>query len=63
MKTFEKILGILLVIALFFNYILWADGCGLSSIPLTLLACIYCFYGFAFFNNIKLKEIFRKKSY
>jgi len=63
MKKSEKIFGILFVIAIIFKFALWTGGVLISTISLISLACIYFFFGFTFFNNIKLKNVFSGKSY
>jgi len=63
MKRFEKIFGIVVLIALFFKVANWPGGSIMLTIGLTSLAFIYWPFGFAFFNNISLNEIFNKSSY
>ena len=63
MKRFEIILGIIFLIALIFKIALIPGGVILATISLTLLAMFYNFFAFAFFNKIRLKNIFSGKSY
>ena len=63
MKRFEKIFGVAFVVALIFQFYLIPGRGLLITLVLTILACFYYFFGFAFFNNIKLKNIFSSKSY
>lgn len=63
MKKSEKIFGILFAIALIFKLALFPGGGIISVISLTALSCVYFYFGFAFFNNIKLKNVFKRKSY
>ena len=63
MKKSEKIFGILFAIAIIFKLALYPGGRIISTVSMTLLACIYFYFGFAFFNNIKLKNVFNRKSY
>jgi len=63
MKKSEKIFGILFVIAIIFKFALYPGGAFILTVSLTSLACIYFYFGFAFFNNIKLKNVFSRKSY
>ena len=63
MKRFEIIFGIVFLIAVIFKIADWPGGSILGTISLTLLACFYFLFGFAFFNKIRLKNIFSKDSY
>jgi hypothetical protein len=63
MKRFEIIMGILFVISIIFRLYLIPGAGILCSLSLTLLACMYLFFGFAFFNKIKMRKIFCKESY
>jgi len=63
MKRFEKIFGIVFLIALVFKLLTWPGGGILATISLTPLMFFYNFFAFAFFNNIRLKNIFTGKSY
>ena len=63
MKTFERILGIMFVIAIIMKLLLIPGGDILATLSLTFLSLFYLFLGFAFFNKIKLKNIFSQSSY
>ena len=63
MKRFEKIFGVVFVIGLILRLVLISGAYILISIASIALVCFYWFFGFAFFNDIKLKNIFNKKSY
>ncbi|HRZ42067.1 MAG TPA: hypothetical protein P5228_05120 [Bacteroidales bacterium] len=63
MKKLEKILGLVIIIALLLKLVLIPGGSILTVISLTILACIYYPLGFAFFNGIRLRAIFKKDSY
>jgi glucan phosphoethanolaminetransferase (alkaline phosphatase superfamily) len=65
MKKFEKIIGFILLIGLVLKYFLISTGFGalLIASSLMILAYYYFFFGFAFFNQIQLKRIFKKESY
>jgi hypothetical protein len=63
MKTFEKVFGILFAVA-FLMCIFSIPGYAiLTSFSLTILAFFYYIFSFAFFNNIKIKNIFSKEAY
>jgi hypothetical protein len=63
MRTLEKIIaiGILLSLILKFSLISGADMIFMCT--MLILACIYYPFGFLFFNQIKLRHIFKKVSY
>jgi len=63
MKRFEIILGIVFLIAVIFKIADWPGGSILATISLTLLTGFYFYFGFAFFNNIRLKNILNGNSY
>ena len=63
MKRFEIVFGILILIALFFKIAHWHGGGILATISLTSLACFYYLFSFAFFNKIRLTNIFKGSSY
>ena len=63
MKRFEIIFGIVFLIALVLKFTLIPGGGILATVSLMPLAIFYCFLSFAYFNNIKLKNIFSTKSY
>lgn len=63
MKRLEKILAILILIAFVLKLILVPFSGVLLTIFLLIIALIYYPFGFAFFNNIRLRNIFKKESY
>ncbi len=63
MKLLEKILAILILVVFALNLILVPLSGVLLTIFLLILALIYYPFGFAFFNNIRLRNIFKKESY
>ena len=63
MKKLEKILALLIFISLILKFNLIAGGSMLLVCSLTVLSLIYYPLGFAFFNGIRLREIFKKSSY
>ena len=63
MKKSEIVLAILSVIALVLNLLLIPCSEILTCLSLLGLAIIYHYLGFALFNNIKLKNVFKKDSY
>ena len=63
MNRFERLFGILFVVALVFKFFHWPGGGILATVSLTSLACLYYLFGFAIFNNIELNDIFNRKSY
>jgi len=63
MKKFEKIIGFVLLIGLIFKLLLISGGSFFLAISLMFLAFLYFFLGFALFNQIPLKKIFKKESF
>jgi len=63
MKRLEKILGIIVLIALIMKFTLIPLSNVLFLLSLSILACIYYPLGFALFNQIGFKQIFKKDSY
>jgi hypothetical protein len=63
MKILERGSVILSVIGLVMKIFRLNGGNELLEIGLTLLAMVYFYLGFAVFNNIRLKDIFKKSSY
>ncbi len=63
MKKFEKIFGIITIIALVMKLFLIPGAGILLTLSLSVLSCFYFLFGFAFFNGIKLKQIFQSSSY
>lgn len=63
MNKTENIIAIIAIIALGLKLI-FIEGSGLLTvITFMLLSIIYFYFGFALFNNIKLRKIFKKNSY
>jgi hypothetical protein len=63
MNKFEKIFGVLAVIALILKFASISGGSILATLSLTSLSFLYYLFGFALFNDIKLKNIFKRSSY
>ena len=63
MVKFEKILGLIVIVALTLKFFLIPGGGILLTFSLMSLACIFYLFGFAFFNQIELSRIFQKNSY
>jgi hypothetical protein len=63
MKFLEKILAILILVFFVLNLILVPFSGVLLTISLLTISLIYYPFGFAFFNNIRLRNIFKKVSY
>jgi hypothetical protein len=63
MKKLERLLGIIFLVAIFLKFNLIVGGNILSYASLLLLTLIYYPLGFAFFNEIPLKSVFKKSSY
>jgi len=63
MKRLEKILGLVIIIALIMKLTLIPGGSILTVISFSILSCIYYPFGFAFFNEIRLIQILKKASY
>ena len=63
MEKFEKIFGIVAVVALIMKLASLPGGAILMSSSFTGLACIYLIFGFAIFNDIKLENAFNSSSY
>lgn len=63
MQKLEKFLIVFSVIGVIIN--LFSDGGGevLILIGMTLLGALYLIFGFALFNNIDFRDIFKKSSY
>lgn len=62
MKKTEIIAAIVAVIGFIFQLLLWPGGGPLVVVSLSLLAVIY-YFGFALFNDIRFRQIFKKESY
>jgi hypothetical protein len=63
MKMTEKILVVAIFIALILKFSLIPGGDLLLLWATTILSCIYYPFGFLFFNQIRLRSIFKKASY
>ena len=63
MNRLEKILGLIVLIALILKLTLILGGGILIVLSLSILAIIYYPFGFALFNQIGFKQIFKKDSY
>ena len=63
MKRLELILGVVVLVGLFFKVLHWPGGSLMLTIALTGLASIYLFWGFALFNNVSDEKAFIKSSY
>lgn len=63
MRILEKILGLLIIVSLILKLLLVPYSAILLTVILIALAIIYYPFGFAFFNEIRLREIFKKESY
>ncbi len=63
MKKFEKILGIVILISLIMKFSFIIGGDILTILSISLLILIYYPFGFAFFNQIRLRRVFKKDSY
>ena len=63
MKTTEKILGIIIVLSLVLKIFNIPGNSVLFVFSVSFLVMIYFYLGFALFNEIPLKGIFKKKSY
>lgn len=63
MRKYEIIIGSLSILALGLNLLLIPSGGILTVLTLSILSIIYVFLGFALFNDIRLRNIFKKESY
>jgi len=63
MIRLEKISAIVVLISLIMKLLLIPGGNTLFTLSLSLIACIYYPLGFAFFNQIRLRQAFEKKTY
>ena len=63
MNKLEKILGILILLSLVMKYSLIAGGDIILILAISLLSILYYAFGFAFFNHIHLRQVFKKTSY
>lgn len=63
MKKLEKILWGLFIVGLLFKIMHW-PGAGIVTVfSLALVAMLYFYLGFALFNEVKLRNAFKKSSY
>ncbi len=63
MKKTELTILIISIIAIALNFFLVPGGTVLTVFSISFLTTIYFYFGFALFNNIKLRNIFKKESY
>jgi hypothetical protein len=63
MKKAEKILGAIAIIAIVLKFLLISGSGFLTVISLGTLSVLYYLLSFAFFNDIRLRNIFKKESY
>jgi hypothetical protein len=63
MKLTEKILAVLILAALILKFLLIPFGGILIVLSLSTLSIIYYPLGFAFFNGIRLRHVFKKEAY
>jgi hypothetical protein len=63
MKALEKIIAFVILIALTLKFTLIPGGDVLAVWATLILTAIYYPFGFLFFNNIKLRHVFKKASY
>ena len=63
MKKLELLLGVIFLFGLLL-FIFNIPGATIGIVLSTLtISMIYCYFGFALFNNIRLRKIFKKESY
>ncbi len=63
MKKGEIILATISIISLGLNLLLIPGGGFLTVLTLSTLSMVYFYFGFALFNDIRLRKIFKKDSY
>ncbi len=63
MKLTEKIFATLSLIGLTLNLLNIPGGTLLMIFSISMLSIIYMYFGFAFFNGIRLRHIFKKEAY
>jgi hypothetical protein len=63
MKKTELITGIIAIIGIILNFMFVVGGVALTVVSLSFLSCIYFYFGFALFNNIGFRKMFKKVSY
>ena len=62
MKKFEIVVGVIAILS-FFLKILHLPGSSILTVLSFSILAIFYYLGFAFFNNIRLREIFKSSSY
>jgi hypothetical protein len=63
MKKAEIILAILAILALIFNLNLVPGASALTVLSLSALAVLYMYFSFALFNDVRLRNIFKKGTF
>ena len=63
MRNFEKIILGLAILSLILKFFLLSGGGILCVLSLSTLSVFYFYLGFAYFNDLKFKEIFKSSSY
>ena len=63
MKKAEIVLGAIAVIAILMNFFLISGGGILTIVSLSSLWLMYCFFGIALLNNIRLRSIGNKEAF
>lgn len=63
MKKTEITILIISIIAIALNFFLVPGGTVLAVFSISFLTTIYFYFGFALFNSIRLRNIFKKESY
>jgi hypothetical protein len=63
MKTFEKVLVIIIIIGLILNIFSVPGSKILVDFPILILSLFYIFFSFALLNDISLSKILKKRSY
>lgn len=63
MKKAEIIFATLSFIGVTLNFLILPGGATMTALALMALSILYAFFGFALFNNIRLRTIFKKESY
>ncbi len=63
MKKTEIIFGLLLLISFILRFFLVPGGVILSVFSLSILAFLYQVFGIVIFNNIKIRNLFKKESF
>ena len=63
MKLAEKIIIVLALVGTLFKLFLVSGGGLIVVVSYTALSTLYFYFGFALFNNIRLRHVFKKESY